>query len=166
MLAISLIFIGLTLVVNGMVDILGKDKPGLIVLNLFTALFTFATAFYQIITAEVTVEIIRSCVMLLFGVTHLLIAYDVAYGGGTFVVGMYSIFAMLVSVAIGVYLIVAGSLTIGIIAIVWSLIWLTSFLANSLSRSFRLVNSIMDILQGILTTFVLGILILIGVVLF
>jgi hypothetical protein len=156
MLAIILIFVGITLILNSIMMLSGKDEKTLVIVNLFTSILIFIFNFYQILTVENTLEFVGFMGGLLFGFTNLIVAFDIILKQGYFLTGIFSGVAFLSAVAISVFNFLSGDILKGVSWLVWSTLWLFNFFALIVSKKMEKANYIMQLTQGILTTFVFG----------
>lgn len=165
MLAISLIFVGITLVINGLyLAKVVNDKKIVIVLNFFTGGIILLFNLYQIISSTVPTELIGYFGGLLFGLTNLLVGFELSLSAGKVITGVYSGLASLCTITLGVYYLSSSIWLNGGAWLVWSLIWIFVFVDFTFESNFTKLNAIMLIFQGITTTLIFGVLQLLQVV--
>ncbi len=164
MLGTCLAFVGITLLVNGIVGINGWHKKNLVLLNLLTGGLIVIFNVYLLITNTIPQDNIRYFGALLFGFTNILIAINCAYILNEKVMGWFCLFCAICAGVLGVYFIIQGFVLAGIMWLVWLLIWFFAFIGFALNEKFLPATNIMFIVQGATSTLGLGLLILLDLV--
>lgn len=159
MLPISLIFIGIALVMNGIVLWRKADYVVLTVINLFTGLLLVYFNLYNITVGDPD-NMVAYFGGLLFGLTFLVIAFDCMFDGDANWTGWFSMLATLCSLAISIFYFVVGEYAYGALWIVWMFIWLFAFIGFAVFKRFQPITYLMFIAQGALATGLVGMLII------
>ena len=158
-LGISLIFVGITLILNG-IDMLNpkKSNKDLIIINLFTSLLIFLFNFKGLLSIESQKQAIGNLGGLLFGLTNLLVAFDIIFKTNKKVTGVYCGLSFVLAVSLGIFYILNAETLLGVLWLVWSLIWLFIFFAVIVTDKMKTSASIMLMCQGALSTLLIGML--------
>lgn len=165
MLGISLIFVGITLILNGIFLWKRTNKTLIIVMNLFTGFIILFFNLYSIIAGDQT-KLVGYMGGLLFGLTNLLIAIDKMCNSQPEGTGYFCLLATICAIALSSYYFYSDKLLAGIAWIVWCLIWLFSFIGFALHEKFLPAVYIMFIAQGAISTGLLGFFLLFKIIAF
>lgn len=160
MLGISLVFVGITLIINGLTPLLGVKKDCIAIFNLLTGLLIIIYNVYtSIITSEPS-KFIDSFGGMLFGFTNLIIYANLRSECSEKPFGIYCFFSAVCAVILGIYYIYSSKLFLGGLWFIWSLIWIFAFVSNFAYQKFAVATQYMFIIQGVLSTFTIGLLLL------
>lgn len=159
MLPISLIFVGIALIMNGVVLWKKSDYVVITIINLFTGLLLVYFNLYNITVGDQD-RLVSYFGGLLFGLTNLIIAFDCMFDGDLRWSGWFSMLATLCALAISIYFFVVGQTILGVLWIVWMLIWLFAFIGFALAKKFLPATYLMFIAQGAFATGLVGMLLL------
>jgi len=168
MLGINLLFAGFALTLNGISYIKPVDDKAKGISNAIVALIIAINAVFQISQAYNHIAFGFGAAMWLFAVSYFLVAIHILFKSTNWgAVGLYGLFAGLVSIAFAIDIIVAGGpWEMAYMWSMWSVLWLQSFFAISLNlNAINKVTPHVLILNGIASTFVPGILVLLGIIL-
>ncbi len=163
MVGVSLAFVGITLILNGMVGLKNWNKKDLFLINILTGSLIAIFNIYALVTNVVPSHNIHYFGALLFAFTNFFVAIYAVMNVDKRSFGWFCLFATLCAIAIGIYLLVTGVTFAGVMWLVWSLIWLFAFFGYAISEKFEIGASIMFIIQGVITTLTLGFLIMTNV---
>ena len=163
MLGVSLVFVGITLVLNGLIGLNNWNKKDLVLINFLTGGIILLFNLYSLITSQVPSNDIHYLGGLLFGFTNIFIAIFAKNNESEKFFGYYCLLSTISALILGIYLLVVGSTLAGIFWLVWMLIWLFGFIGYSLNQKFQVATNLMFIIQGATTTFLFGFLILMNV---
>ena len=163
MTAVALVFVGITLILNGYLMWNKKETKPLIVFNLFTGGMIILFNIYVIMSGG---NLVGAFGGLLFGLTNLLVAFDLIFKESPWATGNFSLLATVCAIAICAFNFVDGELLKGVMWALWSLIWLFAFIGFSLKKQFQPAIFVMLIVQGFLTTGTFGLLQLFDIVKF
>ena len=158
MLSVSLVFVGITLFLNGLIELCNYDKKNLIVVNGFTGSIIFIFNIYQLVMRGTPQIDISSLGGLLFALTNIFIFFDVMFKIDNKPFGWFCLFASLIAVFLGIYYFTISNILLGILWFVWLLIWLFTFIGFAVTPKFKTACYYMFIIQGITSTFGIGIL--------
>lgn len=148
MFQISLIIIGITLFLNGFLPLIQENDNGEIaVMDVLAGIFLSVTSVSAIIDG--TADILISASMLLFAFTLLFIAAVSIFDLSEASFGWFCLPVTLLALSLGIIYIMAGSIILGVLWLVWMLIWLFYFLSASLNVLTTAKNYIM-IFEGII----------------
>ena len=168
MLGVNLIFAGFALSLNGLSYLKKVDDNAKAIANILVGIVIAINAIFQIAAADSYVTFGFGAAMWLFSLNYFVIASHILLKASNWnVFGIYGLFAAIVSIIFGVDTIVnGGPWEMIYMWFMWAVLWAQSFFAITLESKFAgKFNASILILNGILSTFVPGILILLGVIL-
>ena len=135
MTAVAFVFVGITLILNGYLMWNKKETKPLIVFNLFTGGMIILFNIYVIMSGG---DLVGSFGGLLFGLTNLMVAFDLIFKESPWATGNFSLLASVCAVSICAYNFVGGDILRGVMWSIWSLIWVFAFIGFSLKNNFNL----------------------------
>lgn len=168
MLGVNLVFAGFALSLNGVGYFTTLDNKAKGMANILVGVIIAVNAIFQTAAANCHMTFGFSAAMWLFALNYFIIAaHTLTETGNWKVFGMYGLFAALVSlIFFGDTLVNNGPWEMAYMWVMWAVLWGQSFL--SIMVGGKLVNQMTPyilILNGIASTFIPGILILLGVIL-
>ncbi len=163
MLAIALIFVGITLVGNGICMLQKVDAKSMIVLNVICAFVLITGNLIELSKATDMIAYTNVASGLLFGITYALIAVSIAFQIDETISGWYSIMVAIYALIMGVQSIQQGSFQFAYLWFAWSILWGSTFVENVLKKKVRGFTPILCIVEGIAAAFVPAILMMLGV---
>jgi hypothetical protein len=166
MLGLALLYVGAVLFVNGM-WLLGKaDDRETGVMNLLTGVLTFLIAMYTAFTQPLgqPASSLAAGQTLLFSFTYLWVALNnfFRFGDGR-ALGWYCLFVAVSTIPSSIVTFQAGDPRFGVIWLVWGGLWFVFFLLLALKRAITQFAGVATALVGILTCWIPGYMILLGV---
>ena len=168
MLGVNLIFAGFALVVNGVSYMMPVDDRVKGIINLLVGLIIAINAVFQISVATNHLAFGFAAAMWMFALNYFIIAAHIFYKSENWkIFGLFSLFASIVSfVFAGDLLFTGGPVVMIFLWLMWALLWLQSFVAILLESTFvDKMGPYVLIANGIISTFVPGLLILLGIIL-
>jgi hypothetical protein len=165
MLAVSLVFVGITLILNGILLWAGRDKSLVVTLNLFTGSIIIVFNACSILVGDQS-ELVGYLGGLLFGLTNLIIAVDNLTNADKIGSGIFSVLATIVALSLSIFYFLTGDTLKAVMWCIWSLIWAFSFIGFLINKDFLPATYVMYIVQGVLTTGIFGLLILFKIISF
>lgn len=167
MLGINLIFAGFALTLNGLSYVTTVDRRVRGVANVLVGIVIGVNAILQVSQSACHTTFGFSAIMWMFSLNYFIIAAHIFFRSESWsVFALYALFATLVSFAFTTEAIVLGASWVMIyLWVMWSLLWLQSFIA--LLPRMKVVDKFSPhilIVNGIASTFVPGILILLGII--
>lgn len=134
MFAVSLILSGIAFFLNGFLPLIDdNDNQETSVINTISGIIVTVIGFYGLITATLPLDYLLYGTAILFGITNLYVAAIGIWDLSESSFGWFSAVIALIMLAIGVYVIVTGSLLLGIFALIWMLMWAFYFISRALN---------------------------------
>ena len=166
MLGINIVFAGFALTLNGLSYIKEFDSRARGLANAFVGTIIGLNAIFQVANASCYVGFGISASMWLFAVNYFLIAAHVLLKADNWkVYGLYSLFASVASFVFAGEALVAGLWIMFYLWCMWGGLWAQHFIAISLdNKKVDKYTPHILILNGITSTFVPGLLILLGII--
>ncbi|MCL2225187.1 MAG: hypothetical protein FWB96_09515 [Defluviitaleaceae bacterium] len=171
MLGINLMFAGLALTLNGASYFVNFDNKVRAIANILIGIVIGINAIFQVAQADCNVTFGFSAIMWMFSLNYFIIAAHIFFKSENWkVFGLYALFAAIVSFVFAgdaVFALQHGAPRVMVyLWFMWAILWAQSFLA--LLFEIKIIDKFSPhilILNGIASTFVPGILILLGVIL-
>ena len=168
MLGVNLLFAGFALTLNGFSYLTKVDDKVKGVSNILVGIVIAINAVFQTAQAIDHITFGFSAAMWLFSLNYFLIAAHILFKSENWkVFGFYSLFAAVVSFIFGVDSFIAGGpWVMGYMWCMWGVLWAQSFFSSMAGiQAVDKFSPHILILNGIASTFIPGILILLGVIL-
>lgn len=160
MFAISLIFSGIAMFLNGFLPLVDEnDNNEIVVMNVISGIIVSLLSIYGIFTALTTATLLQYTSLLLFGITHLYLASICIWNLSEESFGWLCALITLIALGLGIYYLIQGSMLLGIMWLVWMFIWLAFFISRTLDGMHTTANFVI-MLIGIIGLTVAGFLIL------
>jgi hypothetical protein len=168
MLGINLVFAGFALSLNGLSYLIEVDEKVKGMTNVLVGIVIGINAIFQTAQATDHVNFGFAAAMWLFALNYLVIATHIFFDSKNWkIFGLYGLFAAMVSmIFMAETLATSGPWELVVMWLMWAILWGQSFFAILLENKTidRLTPHIL-ILNGVTSTFIPGILILLGVIL-
>ena len=133
MFAIGLIFSGIAMFLNGFLPLIDENNNHEIaIMNVLSGIIISLLSLYGIFVAVDTATYLKYASLLLFGVTHLFISGICIWDYSEESLGWFSLLLTAIALILGIYYIIAGSLLLGIMWLIWMFIWLAYFVSRAL----------------------------------
>ena len=133
MFAISLIFSGIAMFLNGFLPLVDEnDNNEIVVMNVLSGLIVSILSLYGIFTAITPAILLAYASLLLFGITHLYLAAICIWDLREESFGWLCALLTLIALGLGVYYLLAGSLLLGVMWLIWMFIFLAFFISRAL----------------------------------
>lgn len=168
MLGLVLFYVGAVLILNGlwMLDQIADRE--IWVINLFVGTVSLLAAFRQAFGADADLVSIRAAALsMLFALTYLWVAANRFTGSDGRGLGWFSLFVALTTVPVAADALLAvqspWDFWSGLSWLAWGVLWFMSFLQLVLGKQVRRVTAWLAIVQGVLTGWLPGYLLLTGV---
>ena len=165
LLGISLLFVGITLVSNGVARLQKTEGRALIFINAVTGLLIIIGNLIFLSKAAAISDFNNNAAGFLFGVTYLFIAANYAFKINDLrPFGWFSLGVAIFAAVMSVMSFTSGVIGLGILWAAWAVLWLEGFVelvlkVDKLSKVFPYLS----ILEGIFAAFVPAVLMLLGV---
>ncbi|MEE1274723.1 MAG: AmiS/UreI family transporter [Olegusella sp.] len=177
MLGVVLLYVGIVLISNGANGVLGIEDKSSAVMNIFTGglgvVCNFAVIIYGACTGQGPWWFYGCATGLLFAFTYLYSAINTIFELDQRLYGIFSLFVAINSIPCGIlswinYAGKAGFVGMfgplyGIIWWLWGLLWLTGFLGSTLGKDLGKFPSYLGIVEGVVTAWIPGFLMLTGI---
>ena len=161
LLGISLLFVGITLVSNGLHRFLKTDGKSVAFMNLFTGCIIVIGNIIMLAKASDIIEYQNVASGFLFGITYLFIAANYLFKLDLRPFGLYSLFVAIYAIimAISSY---GTDIRFVILWGVWAILWLEGFLELVLKLKLEKIFPYLSILVGLFAAFIPAIFMLTG----
>lgn len=163
MLQISLVFVGAALILNGLAPLLKLQNKTLIMVNALVGGMIVVFNIYGAMTNADPKKFVEHLGGLLFGFTNLLIAFDLAKNLDKKVTGIYALFSVIVAICLSLFYFNESKTVLAVLWLVWMTIWLATFVGGALAPKTMPFVYAFYIAHGLLSTGMVGLLILTGV---
>ena len=154
MLGLSLLFVGIVLVMNGVNRIIGVDAKSTAFMNVVTGLIIVVGNFIMLAKAADVIHFQNVSSGFLFGFTYLFIAGNYLLKLDLRPFGWFSLFVVIYAVVMSVSSYYFGDVKICLLWAAWSILWLEGFLELSLGLKLGKFFPYLSILEGIFAAFI------------
>lgn len=158
MLGVTLLYVGMVLINNGVCRLLKVDGRSTAVANLFTGFLSIFINAWAIIQGDYY----AAGTGLLFGFTYLFVAAVNIFQLSLKPYGVYSLFVTINTVPCAIIALNGGDWRMCIIWLLWGVLWLTGFLEGTLEKNIGKFVPYLAIFEGVATAWVPGFLMLAG----
>ena len=152
-LGLSLLFVGITLVSNGINRFLNTDAKSTAIMNLFTGLILFLGNIIMLAKAGNTMDFQNVASGFLFGVTYLFIAANYLFKLDLRPFGLFSLFVAIYAVIMAV-LSYNIDFRLTLLWSAWALLWLEGFLELVLKMKLEKIFPYLSIAIGLFAAFI------------
>ncbi len=153
MLAVSLLFVGITLVSNGALILQKADAKSIAVMNIITAVVLIVGNFIQLSAAVSMTDYCNVGAGFLFGFTYAIIACSLLLGIDGRVNGWFSLMVAIFAVVLGVSNVLSASYHYAYLWFAWAVLWGSTFVENILGKSLGKFTPVLCIIEGIFAAF-------------
>lgn len=158
MLGIVLLYVGIVLILNGISRLYGVDEKSAAVMNIFTG----GLAVVLDVISAIMGEYYSVGTGLLFGFTYLFIALNGIFKLDKRPYGWYSLFVAINTIPCAyISWVNDGDWRMGIIWILWGILWLTAFIELILKKDLGKFVPYLAIFEGIITAWIPGFMMLV-----
>lgn len=160
-LGLSLVFVGIILVLNGVNKLLGMDAKSTAVMNIITCFVSLSVNLIALTKAVDTIHYQSITSGFLFGFTYFFIAANHLFQLDWRPFGWYSLFVAVYAAMIAAQSLIAADIRFFLIWAAWAILWLEGFLEHALA--FRQLGKIypwLSIFEGVFTAFLPALLML------
>lgn len=168
LLGVNLVFAGFVLTLNGLSYKIEVDSKTKGAANLLVGIVIAINAILQTVIANSYFEFGFAAAIWLFSLNYLMIAFHIFYQSENWqVFGIYSLFAAVFSIIFAINnLVYNGPWELVYMWIMWAILWGQSFVAITLKchKADKLSGAVL-VINGIMSTFIPGVLILLGIIL-
>ncbi len=162
MLAVALTFVGITLVMNGVL-IFGKADPKtLSMMNIITAIVIVVGNFIGLARAESVMDYQNAAGGFLFGFTYAILASNMLFGLDGRAYGWYSGMVAVFAIVMGTVTIPTGLYQYVFLWYAWAILWGSGFVESACGKPLGKFTPVLLILEGIFAAFVPAILMHLG----
>lgn len=168
MLGCILLYVGMVLISNGLAGLQKIDDKSRVVMNLFTGglslILNIVALSWGIIADKPASWFYASATGLLFAFTYLYSAINTIFDFDWRLYGWFSLFVAINSVPAGILCFrgYGGNAIYGLIWWAWGVLWLTGFLSNNLHMKIDKFSGWLSVIEGIVTAWIPGFLMLVG----
>lgn len=166
MIGLVLLYVGAVLFVNG-IWLLGRiDSREIAILNVFTGFVGIVVAIFSVAQGDL-LSIQAAAFVLLFAFTYLWVAYNQYTGADGRGLGWYSLFVAVTAVPVSVITLAESggqtfSIWLGLSWAAWAVLWFLYFLLLALQRPIQKITAYVTSVEGIVTAWIPGFLVLTG----
>ncbi len=154
MIALSLLFVGITLVSNGALTLMNVDRKSIALMNIITAIVLVGGNFVALTNAQTMLDFSNVGGGFLFGFTYAIIAANLLFGLDGKAAGMFSIMVSIFAIIMGIDALQAGDVPFAILWFAWAFLWSTTFIENVLKKPLGKFLPVLCILEGIFAAFI------------
>lgn len=166
MLGINLLFAGLALSINGVAYYVKFDRKVLGFVNLIVGLIIFINSIVGVLQASQITDYSNSAGGFLFAVNYILLYISHTKEDNFKVFGFFELFACIVSVVYMISSAIEGVYILTYLWLMWEVLWFEGFLDSFCGiKVMSKISPIVLIANGLFSTFIPGILILLGIIL-
>ena len=166
MLGINLLFAGFALSLNGASYFVKIDRKMIGFANLVVGLIIALNSIIGVVQASGIADYSNAAGGFLFAVNYILIFVSHIKEDNFKMFGFFELFATIVSIIYAVSTALSGVYILTYLWAMWALLWLEGFLDSFCGvKGMNKVSPIILIANGVLSTFVPGVLILLGIIL-
>ena len=163
MFAITLIFSGIAMFLNGFLPLIDEnDNNEVVIMNVISGVIVTLLSLYGIFISVETGSYLLYGSALLFGATSLYISAIGIWDLNEKSLGWFSAIVTVIALALGIFYLMLGEIVIGVLWLVWMLIWLFYFLSRGLNVLEKASNFVIMLVGAIGLTAV-GIMLLTGI---
>lgn len=168
MLGVILLYVGMVLMSNGLYRLAGLKDKSIAVMNLFTGglglVLNIGAILIGVAQNQGASWYYASATGLLFAFTYLYVAINSIFNLDQRLYGWYSLFVAINTIPAGLLCFVGygGNAIYGVIWWLWGILWLTGFIENVLHKQLGKWVGWLSVLEGIITAWIPGFLMLIN----
>ncbi len=162
MLGVSLLFVGITLMLNGCLTLQKVDPKSIAVMNVITAIVLIVGNFIGYTQAETMMDYCDVGGGFLFGFTYVLNACNMLFNIDTKVSGWYSLMVAIFSLVMTVFTFDSGLYGDAYLWFAWAILWGSTFVQEVLKRPLGKFIPYLCIFEGIFTAFIPSIMMFFG----
>lgn len=154
MLAVSLLFVGITLISNGAMIFQKVEAKSIALMNVITALVLVVGNFQQLDKSVTMMDYCNTGAGFLFGFTYVIIACNLLFGLDPRANGWFSGMVALFSIIMGVYSVSFNILNYAYLWFAWSVLWGSTFVEAILKKPLGKFVPCLCIFEGIFAAFI------------
>ncbi|HFD3573387.1 AmiS/UreI family transporter [Enterococcus hirae] len=168
MLGVILLYVGIVLISNGLYRLYELKDQSLVVMNYFTGglglILNIGSILIGVSTGKTNEWFYGSATGLLFAFTYLYTAINKTFNLDQRLYGWYSLFVSINAIPAGFLCLYGygGNTLYGLIWWLWGFLWLTGFIENILGKNLGKLVGYISIIEGIITAWIPGMLMLLG----
>lgn len=162
MLAVALIFVGITLLTNGILILEKVDAKTMSFMNIITSIVLIVGNFVELTKAITMTDYSNVVGGFLFGFTYLFIAANLLLGLDTRAYGWYSGMVAVFSIIMAITTIPSGLYNYVYLWLAWAVLWGVGFIENALKKPLGKFTPILCIAEGIFAAFIPAVLMILG----
>lgn len=154
MLALALLFVGITLISNGYLFLKAVDVKSIAVMNVITAIVLIVGNFISLTQSTTMLDYSNVGGGLLFGFTYAIIAVGLLFNIDKKVSGVYSGMVAIFAIIMGTSAIASASYNYAYLWFLWAILWTATFVENILEKPLGKKMSYLCIFEGIFAAFI------------
>ncbi len=154
MLALALLFVGITLISNGYLFLKEVDVKSIAVMNIITAIVLIGGNFIILSHATTMMDYSNVGGGFLFGFTYAIIAVGLLFDIDKKVSGIYSGMVALFAIVMGISCVSTTAYNYAYLWFFWAILWGATFVENILEKPLGKKMSYLCIIEGIFAAFV------------
>ncbi len=154
MLAVSLLFVGITLICNGALILQKCDTRSMAVINIITAVVLVVGNFIQLSAAVTMTDYCNVGAGFLFGFTYVIIAFNLLFKLDGKMNGWFSLMVAIFAIVLGVSSVLSASYLYAYLWFAWAVLWGSTFVENILGKSLGKFIPVLCIVEGVFAAFV------------
>ncbi len=154
MLAVALLFVGITLISNGSLILQKVDAKSMALMNVITAIVLIGGNFIGLSQAQTMMDYCNVGGGFLFGFTYAIIACNLLLGLDPKANGWYSIMVAVFAIIMGVSCLDSGAYNYAYLWFAWAILWGSTFVEAVLKKPLGKFTAYLCIAEGIFAAFI------------
>ncbi|MFI3230204.1 MAG: AmiS/UreI family transporter [bacterium] len=154
MLAVSLLFVGITLISNGALILQKSDVKSIAMMNVITAIVLVGGNFIQLDKAVTMMDYCNVGAGFLFGFTYVIITCNLLFNLDPRANGWFSGMVALFSIIMGISSMDMGTYNYAYLWFTWSVLWGSTFVEAILKKPLGNFTPMLCIAEGIFCAFI------------
>lgn len=162
MLGVILLYVGMVLISNGIARLAKINDASMSVMNFFVGglglILNLGSILIGVAQHQNALWFYGSACGLLFAFTYLYSAINTCFHLNSYLYGWYCLFVAINTIPMGLlcFMGYGGNAMYGVIWWLWGLLWLTGFIENSLHKSLGSFVGYLSVIEGIITAWIPG----------
>lgn len=154
MLALALLFVGITLISNGALILQKSNPKSIALMNIITATVLIIGNFMQLGAAETMMDYCNVGGGLLFGFTYAIIASNLLFNLDPKANGWFSLMVSIFAIIMGASSVYAETFNYAFLWFAWAILWGSTFVETVLNKPLGKFVPVLCILEGIFAAFI------------
>ncbi len=154
MLALALLFVGITLISNGALILQKSNPKSIALMNIITATVLIIGNFMQLGSAETMMDYCNVGGGLLFGFTYAIIAANLLFNLDPKANGWFSLMVSIFAIIMGTSSVCSATFNYAFLWFAWAILWGSTFVETVLNKPLGKFVPVLCILEGVFAAFI------------